>query len=137
MPWRRRPNAARAIAPRRHAATPFIGADDLTAARTVVGTLAAMQPALPAASTTAPRSASWNMTATRKRPRSALASYVARDDNAWDWVDLARLTARNAEEQGNSEAGIRSQMAINGYLRATEDGIAAQALLAGAGRRPA
>ena len=50
---------------------------------------------------------------------------MARDDNAQDWVDLARLTARNAEA-GNSEAANSVlQMAINGYLRATEDGVAA------------
>ncbi len=120
---------ARAIA-RAAAATPFIGADDLTAARTQAGTLAAMQPALPAA-------ASDDRAEVRKleydgNPQEAaqrLASYVARDDNAQDWVDLARLTARNAEA-GNSEAANSVlQMAINGYLRATEDGVAAQALL--------
>ncbi len=58
-----------------------------------------------------------------------LAAFVARDDNAQDWVDLARLTLETQDKRKREASDSAALMAINGYLRAADDSTAAQALL--------
>ncbi len=110
-------------------AAPFITSADLAAAAGQARTFVAMYPALGTEGTPASDVRPLEYDGRTADAARLLASFVARDDNAEDWVDLARLTLQTTEDSDRSAADSAAQMAVNGYLRAADNGIAAQALL--------
>ncbi|RCW82913.1 alpha-2-macroglobulin family protein [Paracoccus lutimaris] len=110
----------------RAGAAPFLTADDLSSALTQARTFAAMQRPLPASGSDRAEIRSLEYGGNLSAATQLLAAYVARDDLAQDWVDLARMTLR--AEDGSQQAASTAQMALNGYLRAEEDVVAGQAL---------
>lgn len=58
-----------------------------------------------------------------------MAQLVARDDRADDWANLSRLTLATNSDGDNDAAGTARMMAINAYLRAGDDPVAARALM--------
>ena len=101
---------ARAIG--RAGAAPFLTADDLSSALTQARTFAAMQRPLPASGSDRAEIRSLEYGGNLSAATQLLAAYVARDDLAQDWVDLARMTLR--AEDGSQQAASAAQMALNG-----------------------
>ena len=112
----------------RAAAAPFLKPEDLSAALTQARTFAAMRSAVITASEDRADVRALEYDGRPKEAADLLGTYVGRDDLAQDWVDLARLTVRSAESNDSEAARAAAQMAVNGYLRATEDVVAGQAL---------
>lgn len=111
----------------RAAAAPFIAAPDLTAAQAQARTFAAMNAALGAGDA--------RQAATQAENRGDLAEaaritaqIVARDDTGADWTDLARLTLYTSDSDSSDASAAIASMAVNGYLRADQDAVAARAL---------
>ncbi|KGJ05341.1 hypothetical protein SAMN04487972_10645 [Paracoccus halophilus] len=112
----------------RAGAAPFIGADDLAAALKQARTFAAMHPAMGTEGTPATHVGPLERDGQTEAAARLLAGFVARDDNAGDWADLARLTLQTRGEGDREAAASAAHMAINGYLRAEDDTTAARAL---------
>ncbi|KRW95791.1 alpha-2-macroglobulin family protein [Paracoccus sp. MKU1] len=111
----------------RAAAAPFIGTQDLAAAQSLVRSFPALHPPL---GTDYPQGSAQEAEASGELALAAriTAAEVARYDRPADWTNLARLTLYTSEQgDGEASAAIAS-MAINGYLRAGEDAVAARAL---------
>ncbi|SMG36324.1 alpha-2-macroglobulin family protein [Paracoccus sp. J56] len=111
----------------RSAAAPFIAATDHEAARNQARTFPAMHPAI-GPSATAQMAVEAENGGGLLYASQLMASLVARDDRAEDWTNLARLTLYISDQGDRQASSSIANMAINGYLRAGEDAVAARAL---------
>ena len=111
----------------RAAAAPFLTPQDLTAAQAQARMLPAMHPPLGA---TDPHADAQAVEAAGDLAGAAriMAQIVARDDQATDWTNLARLTLYTSDAGDAQASGAIAAMAANGYLRASDDPVAARAL---------
>ncbi len=107
----------------RQAAAPFLDAQSLSAAQAQARGFPALHPPLGDAQGSAQAAEQSGDLALAARITAAEA---ARYDRAEDWTNLARLTLYF--ESDNDRAASIAAMAINGYLRAGEDAVAARAL---------
>lgn len=116
----------RLAAQARAAAAPFLAPQDLSAAQAQARGFPALHPPLaeyPQGSAQQAENGGDLALAAR-----ITASEAARYDRAEDWTNLARLTLYTSDQNDNDAAGSIAAMAINGYLRAGQDAIAAKAL---------
>ncbi|KGJ09369.1 alpha-2-macroglobulin [Paracoccus versutus] len=118
---------ARLRAESRAAAAPFVSAQDREAARTQARLFPAMHPALGPGDAGA-QAAEAERAGDLAGAARIMASLAARDDRAEDWTNLARLTLYVSDQDDREASASIASMAINGYLRAGEDAVAARAL---------
>lgn len=111
----------------RAAAAPFVSAQDREAARTQARLFPAMHPALGPGDAGA-QAAEAERAGDLAGAARIMASLAARDDRAEDWTNLARLTLYVSDQDDREASASIASMAINGYLRAGEDAVAARAL---------
>nr|WP_142663403.1 alpha-2-macroglobulin family protein [Paracoccus laeviglucosivorans] len=118
---------ARLRADARASAAPFIAANDLTAAQAQARMFPAMNPALGAGDS---HQAAYDAEqgGDLAGAASIMAQIVARDDAARDWTNLARLTLYTSDSDNSDASNAIASMAVNAYLRADEDAVAARAL---------
>lgn len=121
------PPETRLRAQSRAAAAAFVPADMLAAAARQAQLFPALHPALAEgdAHAAAAQAEGAGDLAGAARIMAALA---ARDDRAEDWTNLARLTLYTSDQNDREASQAIALMALNGYLRAAEDAVAARAL---------
>lgn len=115
------PGPSAEVARARAAQVGFLTANDLAAALQQARQAATLWPPV---NNDDPRTAAWLAEAQggNHDARRLIGAVVAAEDRAADWVTLARLFIK-----GN-DRGAAASAAINGYLRADDDAVAAQAL---------
>ncbi|UFS65675.1 alpha-2-macroglobulin family protein [Paracoccus denitrificans] len=108
-------------------AAPFVAAQDLAAAQSLARSFPALHPPLGA---DYPQGSAQAAEASGELALAAriTAAEVARYDRPADWTNLARLTLYTSNQGDGEASNAIASMAINGYLRAGEDAVAARAL---------
>lgn len=108
----------------RRSAAPFLTADDLSAAYDQARNLSGLNPPVDLPDDPQSLASRYEIAGDYARAAAMLAMQVARDDLASDWMNLARLRI-NHGAAGTDES---RSLAINAYLRASEDALAGRAL---------
>ncbi|WP_323716211.1 alpha-2-macroglobulin family protein [Paracoccus aminovorans] len=109
----------------RAGAAPFLDAQSLGAAQSLARSFPALHPPQGDAQGSAQEAESSGDLA---RAARITAAEAARYDRAEDWTNLARLTLYTSDQNDREASAAIASMAINGYLRAGEDAVAARAL---------
>lgn len=117
---------ARARATARAEAAAFLSPEDLAAATAQARGLAAMNP--PSGADPLARASLAEAQGDLQQAARLMAEAVAADDRAEDWTNLARLTLYTSDSDNSDSAQAIAAMAVNGYLRAGSDAVAAKAL---------
>lgn len=112
----------------RAAAAPFLSAETLAAAAQQARLFAAMNPPQGAGDDLAAEAATAEAAGDLAGAARLMAQRVAQGDRAPDWTNLARLTLYTSDQNGREASETIGQMAVNGYLRAADDPVAARAL---------
>ncbi|WP_347267841.1 alpha-2-macroglobulin family protein [Paracoccus sp. (in: a-proteobacteria)] len=120
--------AALRLARSRAAALPFLSGDMPAAAARQAQMIAAMNPALPADADAPAAAAAAEATGDLAGAARLMAQVVAQGDRAEDWTNLARLQLYTSDQNDRDASGGIALTALNGYLRADRDPVAARAL---------
>lgn len=118
--------AALSLAESRAAAAGFLSPDDLRAATAQARGFAAMNP--PSIAEPLSQASLAESQGDMQQAAQLVAQAVAQEDRAEDWTNLARLTLYTSDTDSSESAQAIASMAVNGYLRASHDAVAAKAL---------